>query len=352
MPRAGALLISSSEGVLPAAQRQRERALLDGAALGEMHLHVSSLHGSVLALGAFHRTLPTSTDRTASWWRRHTGGAAVASGEGFAIVTIALPHRSALVADERLALRPEQVMNRCVRGVLAWLRRDGLDPLYPGLDAITVHRRTVARLGFTETREGPTLFQAIVACSGSFADTAALLDRLDPEGRVPIRLQARDEGTSLAQLGRWAGIPTDRSALARRLADAYAATFPASIGEVVELDPAVTERLAADGSADTAELARPEIDGSSVTEHGLLGPVAAVAQVTANRVDAVALTGDFIAPDWAVVELAERIVRGARDADAVRSTVRAVFDGNRAYLLGLAPAALERLLVRAITEGS
>lgn len=352
MPRPGALLISSSEDVLPAAQRQRERALLEGAALGEIHLHVSSLQGAVLALGAFHRTPRPSSDPAARWWRRRTGGCAVASGEGFAIVTIALPHRAALVADERRALRPEQVMNRCVRGVLAWLRRAGLDPLYPGLDAITVRRRTVARLGFTEIREGATLFQAIIACSGSFTDTPALLDRLDPEGRVPIRLQSRDEVTSLAELGRWASTPADRSAFARGLADAYAATFPEAIGEIVELDPEVTERLVAADPAGASEFAPPEVDGTTVVEHGLLGPVSATAQVTASRISAFALTGDFIAPGWAVTELAERIVRGARDAEAVRATVRTLFDGNDAYLLGLAPAALERLLVRTVTEAA
>jgi hypothetical protein len=119
------------------------------------------------------------------------------------VLTLALPHRSALVGDERHALRPEQVMNRCVRGLLAWLRRQGVDPIYPGLDAVTVGRRWLAHLGFAESRDGPTLFQAIVALDGSLAATPQLLDRLDPHA-YPARLVAATEATSLAACGpRW-----------------------------------------------------------------------------------------------------------------------------------------------------
>ena len=145
---------------------------------------------------------------------------------GFAVVTLALPHRAALVADAPSALKPEQVMNRCVRGLLAWLRGGGIEPIYPGLDAITVARRTLAHLGFAETRDGPTLFQAIVAIDASFADTATLLDRLDPDGRVPMRLVAGDDCTSLAALGRAprGNVDVDVAAMARDVATAYAAT--------------------------------------------------------------------------------------------------------------------------------
>lgn len=351
MPRPGALLISHAAGTTPAAQSRRERALLEGAALGEIHLHVSSLQGSVLGLGAFHRQ-PRPGGGDAACWRRCTGGCAVTSGEGFVIVTIGLPHRAALVADDRLALRPEQVMNRCVRGLLAWLRRDGLDPLYPGLDAVTVRRRTLARLAFAETREGPTLFQAIVARSGSFTETAALADRLDPEGVVPLRLQAGSEVTSLAELGRTGG-GTDLPALTRALASGYATTFPGALGEVVELDPAVTDELAADDrSVPAPEASPPAAGGASAIEHGVLGQVAATARVAAGRVTDFMLTGDFIAPHWAVTELAARIHQLEPDPDAVRATVRAIFDGNVGYLLGLTPAALEQLVVRSIAEAS
>jgi hypothetical protein len=347
------LLLSHAAGATPAAQGRREQALLEGAALGELHLHVSTLADSVLGLGAFHQQPRPPAPDAGSVWRRRTGGCAVSCGAGFVLVTLGLPHRAALVADAPAELRPEQVMNRCVRGLLAWLRRAGLDPLYPGLDAVTVARRVLARLGFAETRDGPTLFQAVLARDGSFAETPSLLDRLDPDGRVPMRLVARDETTSLGELGRVAGA-LDLATLAEELAGAYAATFPEAVGEIAELDREVTELL------ERAEPVRgmpapepPELPGAPAIEHGLLGPVAAAARVgAAGRVAAFGLAGDFLAPDWAVPALCERITDAPATEAAAREAANAVFDGRRGYLLGLAPEALRRLLARALAEAA
>ena len=55
MPGTGALLLSHAAGVAPTAQTRREQALLEGAALGELHLHVSTLRGDVVGLGTFHQ---------------------------------------------------------------------------------------------------------------------------------------------------------------------------------------------------------------------------------------------------------------------------------------------------------
>lgn len=353
MPRTGALLISHAAGASPAAQSRREQALLEGAALGELHLHVSTLRGSVLGLGAFHLEPRPPSAPAASVWRRRCGGCATACGDGFAILTLGLPHRAALVADEPTALKPEQVMNRCVRGLLAWLRRAGLDPLYPGLDTVTVARRTLARLGFAETIDGPTLFQAILAIDASFADTPLLLDRLDPDGRVPLRLVARGETTSLAELGRVPPGGLDLPSLARDLAAAYAATFPDAIGEVDELDPAVTALLEKpEAIAGAAEAAPPDLPATPVVEQGLLGQVAAAARIADGRVAAFGLTGDFLASDRVVPELRARIEGGDATVEAMRAAADAVLDGDRGYLLGLAPDALRRLLARAVTEAS
>lgn len=353
MPGTGALLISHAAGVAPSAQARREQALLEGAALGELHLHVSTLRGATVALGAFHQEPRPSPGIDVSSWRRRTGGCAVACGTGFVVLTLALPHRAALVADTPAALAPEQVINRCVRGVLAWLRRTGLDPLYPGLDAITVARRTLARLGFAELRDGPTLFQAIVASDGSFADTAALLDRLDPDGRVPVRMVARDETTSLTALGRLPRGGIDVASLARDVAEAYGATFPQTIGAIDELDPAVTALLETpDAVGGVAASTPPELPAPPVVAHGVLGQVSAAARLARGHVAAFAMTGDFLAPAWSVDDLRARIEDGAPTADAVLTAADAVFDGRRGYLLGLARDALRALLVRAVTEAA
>ena len=353
MPGTGALLLSHAAGVAPTAQTRREQALLEGAALGELHLHVSTLRGDVVGLGTFHQEPHPPLENDVAPWRRRTGGCAVACGTGFAVVTLALPHRAALVADAPSALKPEQVMNRCVRGLLAWLRGGGIEPIYPGLDAITVARRTLAHLGFAETRDGPTLFQAIVAIDASFADTATLLDRLDPDGRVPMRLVASDDCTSLAALGRAPRGDVDVAAVARDVAAAYAATFPAAIGEIDELDAAVTALLETrEAVGDAAVPPAPELPATGAVEHGHLGQVAAAARIDGGRVSAFALAGDFLAPWWALDELRARIEGGPPSADAVLAAADAVFDGSRGYLLGLSPEARHRLLVRAVTEAA
>lgn len=343
------LLTSSAAGASAGSQRRRERALFAAGGLGESHLHLSTLTGEVLSIGAFHLDLVPDPGR-GSIWRRSSGGRAVACGAGFLVLTLGLPHRSALVSDERRALRPEQVMNRCVRGLLTWLRRQGVDPTYPGLDAITVGGRWLAQLGFAESRHGPTLFQAIVALDGSFAATPQLLDRLDPQGRIPARLVAAVETISLATCSpRWshakAGQP-NLTALATELGAAYA---EASGVEVAELDPAVTELLDTVTMDDTEIPAPSAIDGAAVvTEQGLLGPVSAAARITAGRVAALALSGDFIAPGWAVHELCTRLEGQPATPAAVAAVVDSVLDGSDGYLLGLQPVALRALLCRAV----
>jgi hypothetical protein len=347
----GILLTSFADDRTPASQSRTESALLEGAALGEAHLHVSTLRGPVVGFGAYHRNPAQLLRGGVAGWRRRTGGRSVACGDGFLVLTLALPHRSALIAGERQALRPEQVMNRCVRGVLAWLRGLGVEPIYPGLDTVTVGRRWLAHLSFAETDAGPTLFQAIVARDGTFARTPALLDRLDPEGRIPIRLVASDEATSLAACAPHARAASggfrDLGGLVAGVGAGYARAFGV---EVAELDPAVTELLAAQGGA-LDEIPPPLVlDGTPAAEQGLLGPVFAGARVAAGGVAELALSGDFVAPDGLVPALRAAIEGGAAAPDDVIAAVDRVVDGSRLYLLGLAPDALRRLLARAVRE--
>lgn len=348
----GVLLTSFSSRRTPAAQRQTEQAMLEGAARGELHLHASSLGGAVVGLGAFHLE-PGAIERDGvRVWRRRAGGRAVASGDGFVLLTLALPHRSALVASAPLALRPEQVMNRCVRGLLAWLRGLGVASIYPGLDTITVERRALGHLSFAETTSGPTLFQAVIALDGSFTSTQHLLDRLDPEGRVPARLVADDAVTMLARHAPGAyGPPGDRD-MARLVADVatgYAGTFDL---EVAELDPAVTMLLAETADGGEAPAPPPSIAGTTHTEHGLLGAVSATVRIVDDRVAALSLHGDYIAPDHLPDALRAAIEGGPATRAAVVAAVDHLLDGERGYLLGLAPDTLRRLVATAVSDAA
>jgi hypothetical protein len=111
--RNGTLKLSCADATFAREQRAREGALLCAARRGEGSLHVSALAGDVLSLGAFHREPrgPMPPDR----WRRRTGGRAVASGSGFRLITLALPHRAAGEAEERARAGAESLRPRSAR---------------------------------------------------------------------------------------------------------------------------------------------------------------------------------------------------------------------------------------------
>ncbi|HEX6060387.1 MAG TPA: hypothetical protein VFZ11_15360, partial [Gemmatimonadaceae bacterium] len=125
------------------------------AATGRVVLGVWEEPQPGLLLGRFHATAEEGTAR-----RRHTGGRAVPVGPDHVRVALALPHRSALESDDPSALRPEQAMNRCVRGLLGALRVLGTDAFYPGRDVVTAAGAPIAWLSIGEEESGATLFDA------------------------------------------------------------------------------------------------------------------------------------------------------------------------------------------------
>jgi hypothetical protein len=271
----------------------------------------------------------------------------VACGSGFLVVSVALPHRSALVANERHALKPEQVMNRCIRGVMAALRSLGVDSIYPGLDLLTCERRAVAHLSFVETQGGATLFQTILAVEQSFARTARLLDPHDPDGRVPTVMMDAAETTTLGE----------RSPAARRVrltaasfVEQVAAGYREAFGvEPTDLDPEVTEVLAA-GYADEPDPVHlpPHPEGASTARTvGLLGPIEACVATRSGAIEAAVIYGDFLAPEHMVEEL-DRALRGCPlSREQIAQVVRSVLDGSNGYVLGLKPAEVALLLASA-----
>src|SRR5262249_22176599 len=128
MPTLGLIVEPSTT---PSASRFTDAALLERAvARGHGSLRVSVPSGPVLALGRYPLAPAGAPDVTLH--RRLSSGRACASGAGFVQVSLTLPHRSALVSDDPLALAPEQILNRGVRGLLGGLDAGGVSAPYPG----------------------------------------------------------------------------------------------------------------------------------------------------------------------------------------------------------------------------
>ncbi|HZR80240.1 MAG TPA: hypothetical protein VFD92_04005 [Candidatus Binatia bacterium] len=341
-----ALLVSGSPPLTPARQQQIERRLLGSAALGEMHLHHSSLAGDVVALGAFEPEPSLASAATPAGapaiWRRTTGGRAVGCGTDAAILTVALPHRSALVGDDPGALKPEQVMNRAVRGVLAALRKLALDPIYPGLDAITVARRPIAHVSFAENADGPCLFQAIVARERAIALAPDASGAPEPTSLAEqLAVRRRDAAVDPARLAR---------ELPALVAEGYAATFGL---EPFGLDPEVVAAMMDTPLADDAQRApgiapaAPPPEAGVATGAGRLGPLTAWAIASGGRVAAVGLAGAFLARDGTIAALAEAVAGCDASASAVSARVSGVLDGRERYVLGATVDELAALIARA-----
>ncbi|MDG2305896.1 MAG: lipoate protein ligase C-terminal domain-containing protein [Candidatus Binatia bacterium] len=338
------LHISHAANVAPSTQRRRERGLLAGAGRGEAHLHVCTLAPTdVLAVGAFHRMPERTSDVVL--WKRHTGGRALPAGSGFVIVSLALPHRAALVDEDRLALAPEQVLNRCVRGLLSALRSLGVDVVYPGLDLLTHTRRSIGALSFVEMGD-PTLFQAVLPVSASLGDGPFLLDRADPEGVIPVSFIGEAETTRLEAI-----VPAKRDEFApAAFAGHLARGYTEALGiETQRQGDDLTRALAAEHQGDPPIADHPILEGTAVRATGLLGPVDVWARTDAGRIADLQLRGDFIAPIEAPDALA-RALRGCpTDPEEIEKMVTAFLDRDRGYLLGLRPADLVDLIRRSAT---
>jgi hypothetical protein len=340
--RVATLRSSHAVGVTPEQQRAHEDALLAAAARGEARLHVSTLDGDLLALGAFHREPRADAARR---WRRASGGRALATGDGFRIVTLALPHRAALVAATRTELRPEQVLNRCVRGVLAALRRAGAGALYPGLDLVTVGGRGIAQLGLREEPQGATLFQAVIAWSASFARTAERLDRADPGGVVPMALAAEDVFTHVHALSGSASSLDDVAGFAAMVGESYSATFDVAVSADPSLLALTVEST--DAKRGPAFGVEPPAGAGEATVAGAIGLVTAWVTRGTGPIEAAGLSGDFIAPPGLPTALGERLGGAPPTQEGIARALTGWLDGDDRYVLGIRESALVLLLATA-----
>lgn len=316
--------------VSAAASRAADRALLDRAAAGEGTLRLAALDGDVLALGRYHR-MPAGSDGVVRH-RRRTGGRVWAGGAGFLQVSLSLPHRAALVGDEPSALRAEQVLNRCVRGVMGGLDAAGVSSYYPGRDLLTCGGLPLAALGLEVDARGATLFEATVSVERDASLLPHLLDRADADGVVRAPMLGSDDVTSV---GRVLGRVPSFDELVARIRHGYETR-----SGVTFVDAACVATADPDDAAwMTERLPRGELDRHAVVPT-MLGVLEVHCAVGADGTfAAVQLAGDVLADSPTIARL-EAVLRGCPPVPArIAAALSPVLAAPQAFVLGVGPIA-------------
>lgn len=282
-----------------------------------------------LILGRFH------LDRPEMSCRRLTGGRTVAGGPDHIRVALALPHRSALESADPGALRPEQTMNRCVRGLLDACRALGADVVYPGRDVVTVDRVPVGWLSLTEAAPVGCLFEAGLGVRRGILDGAA-----GGPTRHDVTGPTAPVSAALASVARQGGSPAD---VARAVVESYVARPWKGVGSL----PA--EGLPVADPIDRAWSAPSAADRVG-TVPAMLGAVSAYVDIdAARRLRGVRLCGDMIAPLETVRALERAVVGTVALRSEVERVIAATLTGADRWILGVdAPRDLAGAIMEAV----
>jgi lipoate-protein ligase A len=330
-------------GLDPAVSVAIDRTLLDETRDGTGALRVYDLAGPVLGLGRYH--LAPAGDDGVVLHRRLSGGRVVPAGDGFVALSLVLPHRSALVSADPLALAPAQVMNRCVRGILEGLKTLGAGAFYPGRDTITVGRRIAGFVSFEVDRHGVLLFEAVLARSRDFGCLPRLLDAADPAGTVAADVLDAGDTITLAQaLGREVGLDELAAAMRR----GYEARFGVRFHE-----RSASRRFASEGIVTDPDWVRgrrrdPALDRRATTR-GQLGVLEVHFALAGDRLGPVLVTGDFIASSPAIERLEHSLPGCPAAASAIDAVVRDAFAPPGHFILGIgSPGTITDTIVRGL----
>ncbi len=305
----------------------------------EAVLHVYDLVGDAISLGRYHLAPESGADDPVRLARRHGGGRVWPAGEGFAGFSLVLPHRSALVSDDPLALTPEQALNRCVRGLLQGCRSVRVDAFYPGRDVVTVGGRMLAAISLETDSNGTALFEVVVADGRDFSISSAFVDAVDRKGTLSAQAHDPKTVTCLAERVQGAlGLDRVAELLERGYAEAF--SLPLRRRDLTAGERRAVQS-AARGECSFATWIQARRRGE-LNRHGVawiqLGVLEAHWRAEPDAAIAdVVFAGDFIASSPALVELEGRL-RGCRcDAEAIGAVVEDVFRRPGSFVLGTGP---------------
>lgn len=309
-------------------------------------LLIHSMRGRVMSLGRYHLYDGTIERAGLTAARRFTGGRVIGSGEGWLGVALILPSREALLPDRETKLKPDQVMNRYVRGVLAGLRDLGLDCFYPGRDAVTVERREIAMCTFETDPSGAMLFECVLAINRGMEEVVHDLEHFDPAGQLACAMYSPDNATKLVrELDRDVSFAEVATAIARGYSNLLGGGDPRKL---IPLEIAQAERRGA--SLEQREWLRLTTDGNLTSRlASQLGSIEARVKTSVDgTVEKIDLVGDIIANSSGIAAFQSEMSGRPLDLPSVSSAVMKIFGHGDNFILGLGELSnLVKLITRA-----
>jgi lipoate-protein ligase A len=266
--------------------------------------------------------------------RRLTGGRVVGAGQGWLGIALILPTRTSLLKEDVARIKPEQIMNRYARGILTAMRMLGIETFYPGRDAITFEQREIAMCTFETNAAGAMLFEASIAHNRGMEELVHDLERIDPDGALPCRMYDGGSATKMVR-------ELDRDISFDELAGAIAAGYASTLGETrrreltaIETAQAQHRGRALSASNWLAGHAAPSMKLKNRIASQLGVIEASVALGGDNTIDALQLSGDFIANSRAIAELESELRGSTLDLASISRAVTKTFGHKNNFFLG------------------
>jgi lipoate-protein ligase A len=334
--------VGGSEGAATTYSRD-QLMMLRCAATGAARIRVWRRANEGLLLGRFHRVDPRAEapGDGGGLSRRMSGGRVVPVGPGVVCFTMSAPTVNWL-DPAGAALRPDQVLNRALRPLLALLRGSGIDAFYPGRDLITAAGRTIAHASFTVMRDGVATVEMHVAETSTFSRLEALLDRFDPSGIAGVDRRGAGETTSLEEQGTPA---RSDSQWAELLAAGAAQALSCETRPVLAAESLHVTTADASAARDFLLVPGPLEEGSrSAAAVSMLGMVECSGRMRGDRLTGLRICGDLIAPFHTLDDVAAECEGEPLRPANIRKALARAMAGPRSFVLGLRD--LDELILR------
>ena len=292
--------------------------------------------GRAISIGRYHLFCGPPERDGINVMRRLTGGRVVGAGQGWLGLALILPTRTALLREVDARLKPEQIMNRYARGILAGMRALGVDCFYPGRDAITFEQREIAMCTFETDASGAMLFEASIAHNRGMEELVHDLERIDPDGSLSCRMYDPTSATKVVrELARDISFDELAGAIASGYQSSLGATRRRELTAIESSNAQHRGRALAGSNWLHLPVAGPSMTHTNRIASQLGAIEAAVALNPDRTIEALRLSGDFIANSPAIAELESELRGKSLDLASVSHAVTKTFNNdNGNFFLG------------------